>query len=90
MRSSEEINKEVDALEALLPKVKPKSVFGDDNLAAIRAQIRVLREGMNEDGIYGEWDDDRYILENAVFASDWATEDEDQSPSKEWSALVED
>lgn len=44
---------EIAKLKALKPKVKRYTFFGDDNHAAINAQIEVLEKGMDDDAIFG-------------------------------------
>lgn len=46
----EQIELEIARLKAVHPQVPTHSFFGDDNRAAIDAQIRVLEEGMSLDG----------------------------------------
>jgi hypothetical protein len=49
MRTPEEIDKEIQALEEIKPKVRHYSSYGDDYHAAIEAQIdvlKMLKEGM--------------------------------------------
>ena len=61
-------------------------MFGDDNRGAIRAQIRVLREGMDEDEIHDEWDEDdeHYIFDSAVGAAQWMDGEDYMKPSEDW------
>ena len=47
--TSEQIAAEIALLQAVHPKVPTHSFFGDDNRAAIDAQIRVLQERMSLD-----------------------------------------
>lgn len=58
MLSHEEIQRELEALKALRPRLRPRSAFGDDNLAALDAQIEVLEEDLTHDDIYDRWPDD--------------------------------
>jgi len=58
MKTPEEIDKQIEALKAIRPKVRPFSAFGDDNLAKIDAQIQVLEEDMDYDDIWDEWPDE--------------------------------
>ena len=44
MRSKEEIKQQIVKLKAARPKVRSHSYFGDDNLAAVDAQIEVLED----------------------------------------------
>ena len=55
MKTQDEIEKQITALKEVRPKVRPYSYFGDDNLAALDAQIKVLEEDLDDDEIYDEW-----------------------------------
>jgi hypothetical protein len=74
MKTQEEIQKEIEALKAVRPNIVPISLFGDDNLAALDAQIQVLEEGMDIDDIWDEWwddEEDTYVREAAEEAVNW-------------------
>lgn len=74
MKTQKEIETEIAALKAVRPKVRPRSMFGDDNLAAFDAQIEVLEQGLDLDDIYDRFDvasSSEYILEGALAAHDW-------------------
>ena len=43
-KTEEQISAEIAALVALKPKVRQRTAFGDDNHAAIDAQLAVLRD----------------------------------------------
>jgi hypothetical protein len=89
LRSKHEIEGELRALHALLNNVPPKTVFGDDNRQAIRAQIRVLEERMDFEAVADEFEDKGdYILSNATDALRWL-EDHDEPVSMSWLVLVE-
>ena len=95
-RTVQELEKEVHALEALKPRVRRFSKFGDDNHAAIDAQIKVFREDLSEEDIYKEWEDpdnydaNRYLIDSALVAAAWRDgESEDGlAPSDDWKPLV--
>ena len=74
MKTQEEIQKEIEALKAVRPKVRPRSMFGDDNLASLDAQIEVLENDMDDDDIYDKYDHadaSEYVLEAALYARQW-------------------
>ena len=74
MKTQEEIKKEIKALKAIRPKVRPYSAFGDDNLAALDAQVNVLENSMEDDDIYDMYDHAdvlEYVLEVAIEAGCW-------------------
>ena len=57
MKTQEEIDQQIKSLEELKSKVVPRTAFGDDNVAAVEAQIKALREDFDEDDCYEEWPD---------------------------------
>jgi hypothetical protein len=71
MKSQEVINKEIEALKEIKPKVRERSLFGDNHHDAIDAQIEVL-EGLvvSEDDIYDQWSEEN-ILDAAREAYEW-------------------
>jgi hypothetical protein len=98
MKPSEEmINQEINRLIEIAPKVRQFSLFGDDNRAAIEAEIVVLQKRMNEDQIYRKWEDEnnyehnRYLIDTALGAAWWLDGDPDyEAPSKGWEGLIVD
>jgi hypothetical protein len=50
--TKEQIQEEIKKLNEIKSKVVQRTLFGDDNIAAINAEIRVLEENMDEDEIY--------------------------------------
>ena len=102
MRPSPEIDAEIAALKAIKPRVPERSFFGDDNHAAIDAQIAVLTERMSVDDVYSRFgvddtaepdieDHSEHELDSAVSACDWmrgllATDE--QSPSQGWGDIA--
>jgi len=58
IKTQKEINTQIAALKEVRPKIKPYSFFGDDNLAKLDAQVRVLEEDLDEDDIWEEWPED--------------------------------
>jgi len=93
MRTNDEINAEIAALTAMKPKVRRHAHFGDDNHAAIEAQIRALTERFDDDDIWDEWpeeEDEEECRERdcARDAVNWMTGDVDDAPSKDWADLV--
>ena len=92
MRSGEEINAEIKALEAIKPSVLRSSAFGDDHHAAIDAQLRVLREKMSDDRIsnfFGD-DDSHYEYDSAMDARRWLDGEYEGGASlaESWKELV--
>lgn len=56
MKTKEQIEKEIKALEAVRPNVRPYSMFGDNHLAALDAQLEVLEDNLDEDDIFDKFD----------------------------------
>lgn len=69
-KTQEEINEQVEKLKAIRPKVKPYSAFGDDNLAKLDAQVKVLEEDMDSDDVWDEWPRDEADMETRMAADD--------------------
>ena len=92
-KTEDQINAEVAALKALKPTIRERTAFGDDNHAAIEAQISVLRERMGSDEVYDAYGDeeaddfDQHTVDAALSAHDWMTgalaADED-APAASW------
>lgn len=96
-KTDEQIAQEIKKLNELKPRVPSNSMFGDDNHAAIDAQIAVLTERMGMDAIYSRFDneddpeEDRSALDSAIEAHDWITgerADDEDSPSEGWAILA--
>ncbi len=80
MKTNEQITKEIEALKTVRPNVRLVTFFGDDNLAALDAQIQVLEEDMDEDDVWDEWPEevgDQHVRESARHAVDWINDEED-------------
>lgn len=102
MRTTQEINAEIAALKAIKPSVRERSFFGDDNHAAIDAQIAVLTERMSMDEVYSRFGEDdsmdcdidqptEHELDCALNAHNWmsgALASDEQSPSESWGDLA--
>ena len=80
MKTQEEIKKEIEALKAVRPKVRPHSIFGDDNLVQLDAQVEVLEGDLSNGDIYNKYDHagaDENALEAALYARQWIEDDID-------------
>lgn len=96
-KTDAQIDSEIAALKALKPTVRQRTAFGDDNHAAIDAQIDVLLKRMNTDEVFNAYADEEeeggevyeHVFSAALQASDWMTgilaSDED-SPSASWAS----
>lgn len=77
MKTQEQIDEQIRLLKEARPKVVPYSMFGNDNLAMLDAQVRVLEKDMDEDDIWDRWDrdeEDMDIRSNAEEALNWRDE----------------
>ena len=88
MKTKDGIELEIKLLKAIRPNVCPHSMFGDDNLAALDAQVEVLDEYLDSDEIYDRYDhvvSSEYILESALDARDWMDDDSrEDSLANDW------
>ena len=96
-KATDAITAEIGALKDLLPRVRHKSMFGDDHREAIKAQLAVLESRMNMDAIESAWGDDtaeeyaHNVYESATEAHDWYTgllSGIEGKPSDNWASLV--
>lgn len=88
-RDSYEVRIEIEKLRAIRGRLVT-SVFGDNNNAALDAQLRVLEEGLNEIGVYKLFDTDDHEpneLEAALEAAYWL-EGGETKLYEEWEPLV--
>lgn len=91
------IAKEIAKLEHQRPFIRP-SAFGEDNQAALDAQIRTLRAPFDETEVYEKFDrpaegdeltgSEQNILDSALEALWWRLGHEPTSPSQSWEPLV--
>lgn len=94
MRSQEEIQTVVQALQELKPTVRRKTFFGDDNWEQIDAQIWVLEKDIDEDKIFDRYadeedKDDNLAIRDAAFdAYAWKFGDDDIDLVSSWKDLV--
>jgi hypothetical protein len=80
-----QITAEIEALREQVKIVRKVSAFGDDNVAAIEAQIKVLEENYDEDDIDDFIGDDQQDAARDALA--WMDGDEGESPSESWEPL---
>lgn len=88
MKSQKEIDAQIKSLKAVRPKVRPVSGFGDDNLAKLDAQVKVLEDDLDSDDVWDEWPEDEGDMEIRMSADDaiaWREGDgESDDLSKDW------
>lgn len=77
---------EVATLKAMKPKVKRYTFFGDDNHAAIDAQIQVLEQNLSDDEIGRRFSGE--VQSEAFNARNWLEGDAGNPPSKDWKELA--
>jgi len=79
-KTKEQITKEIEALKTVRPNVRPTSMFGDDNLGSVDAQIMVLENDWDDNEIYDRYDhcnSSEYILDAALAARGWIDDEGD-------------
>lgn len=92
-KTQKEVDEQVKRLQAIRPKIKPYSYFGDSNLDKLDAQIKVLEEDMNSDKVWDEWPREeadmeiRMSADEAVNWRDGVSEEDDLA--KDW-PLIKD
>lgn len=93
MRTDAEIEAEIKWLKENKPKIGRYTFFGDDNHAAIDAQIKVLEQRADEEAVF-DWQDiegwDERLAECARNAALWLEGDDELKPSAKdnWGGLV--
>ena len=97
----DQVAAEIELLKRLQTRVRPVTMFGDDNRAAIEAQIAVLTERMSLDDVYDRFGEDafldedefdQYALDSALVACDWLRglrAADEESPAKTWGGLTQ-
>lgn len=91
MRKPAEVEAEAQKLIEMKPRVRQQTAFGDDNHAAIEAQIDVLQRLVSEDAIYEMYPDDEadaHTRDAAMQAYEWKMGREEEAPSDSWAPLA--
>lgn len=100
MPTPDQVAAEIELLKGLKPRVRPVSAFGDDNRAAIEAQIAVLTERMSLDDVHDRFGEDAFLdedefdqctFDSALQAHDWlrgVLAASEESPAKAWEELT--
>jgi len=91
VRSEKAIRAEIEKLEAMKPKVRRYSAFGDDNWRAINAQLDALRSRLTHSDVDRKYPDDDQMDDhsNAMEASNWMVGSTETPPSEDWLSLVQ-
>lgn len=91
-KSDTQIEAVVKALEEIKPNVRRYSVFGDDNWAAIDAQLNVLKKKMTYQAINNEYwkegDEGDHVYSSALDARSYLDGDYDNI-IEDWRALCD-
>ncbi len=95
MRGDAEVKVEIKKLQEIKPKIPEYTKFGGNNWEKIDAQIRVLKEDMDEEDIDAEWggpieDIDTELLNSAEEAMNWVNGDPEEAPHVDWMSLVKE
>lgn len=88
--TEEEIQKEIETLEGIRGKIPPRSLFGNDNLGLIDAEIATLKERLNMEQIISRFDDNGET-ERCLFSNDalcWSLGQLKEKPSEGWRPLI--
>lgn len=88
-RTQDEIDAEIAKLEGLKTRIPQKTLFGDNNRAAIDAEIVVLKEQMSMNDVYRNYGADMHVCDSALGAFSWMAGEVDTPTSDDWSALVD-
>jgi hypothetical protein len=94
MKTSKQIQAEIDKLEKMKPTVVRTSFFGDNHHDAIDAQVEVLEDlSIDDDDIYNNHDDGTWaqnVVDAAIEARQWRDDEEEEDfvPSESWKELV--
>lgn len=93
-KTQKEIQNEIEAMKNIRLKIRPRSIFGDDNLAQFDAQLYVLENNLDTDDIYDEYDHsgiDKEVLSAAEYAREWLDGNTgDESLVDDWPLKGED
>ena len=92
MRTRKEVNSQIRELRRIvkLPTFRRRTLFGDDNVAGIKAQIEVLKEGLSDNDIDYLQDNETYSEHTACIARDaaaWLYNNTEQTPAAGWKGL---
>lgn len=93
--TDEERQAEIKKLQEMKPKIRRTTAFGDDNWEKIDAQIEVLEKQLDEEEVYGEFEDhddpDRTsdVVSAAREAVEWLEGQQKEPPSADWEPLVQ-
>jgi hypothetical protein len=93
VKTYEARNVEAETLQLLKPNVRRRSFFGDDNHAAIDAQVAVLRDLLTGDQIHSRYEggdlrSSNYVLDAALEARQWLEGEMDGNLVDDWKSLT--
>jgi hypothetical protein len=93
-KTKEQIEAEIAALKELKPKIRARSIFGDDHHAAIDAQLDVLEKRLSENAVFDQFGTDedldrsQSVFDAAMDARNWMDGQDVETPSVSWKGLV--
>jgi hypothetical protein len=84
-----EVQAEIERLEAIKSRLRSHNECGDDNVAAIDAQLEVLKEGFDEITVFSRYgsDEEHHTLDKAHEAQQWM-EYGGPLPSRYWRSEI--
>lgn len=89
--SQKDIDAEIERLIGLRSRIPVTSLWGSDHIAALDAQVSVLRDGMTEDASWDKFVPGAYpdnVRDCAAYAACWLEGKESVPPSVEWENLA--
>lgn len=101
MRTPEEINDTIARLRNYRDRVPSKTGFGDDNHAAIDAQLDVLDNHYDQDDCFDHYDPtgdedidfdegrSEHTLDAARNAAHWLLGESDENPADDWVPILD-
>lgn len=96
--NDKQITDQIAELKRLLPRIPPRTGFGDSNTDAIEAQIEVLEKRLTPQAVddrrnFEDQDEDDskwavYVGDCAADAARWLTGETPEAPSVDWRSLA--
>jgi hypothetical protein len=89
-KTDKQVSKEIKKLKTMLLTATPVSLFGDNNISAMTAQIFVLEARLTADGVGEKYEDAASnVFEAAAEAARWLSGNGILSrPSDEWKSIT--
>jgi hypothetical protein len=93
MKTKKEIQKEIKYLKSVRPKIRPRSIFGTNNLAILDAMIDVLENNLGNNEIFDRYEGTQEgTLIGALDARSWLDGrfDGRENPLRDWPMIDEE